>query len=167
MNNKMFSYILVNIFVLFIVSTILCFMSTTSSYWNIGPSDTLIVIAVLIDTWTKYLGLLVVITIVNITKIISKDIRTSSLEFILYNPDKTYISNMSRKDFQTIANLMFMIMFIQEVFSILIVISQFDIAIYDALVKGFVTFYTTNQLLKNKVFFEDEFECNLDYITIQ
>jgi hypothetical protein len=53
----------------FIVAICVTFRSKEATYLNCGPNDTLVLISVKIDTWTRYYCLLGVLTFVRITEV--------------------------------------------------------------------------------------------------
>ena len=133
------------------------------TYWDFGPNDKLIIVSILIDNWFKYFCLLLVISIINIIKVISEDVGMPILNFNIYNPDKKIITDFGKIELQVMANSMYMITSIRELFLILVTISQVDIALFDVLIKGVVAFYTIKLLLTEKKFCKNQ-DLNLEIL---
>ena len=149
---KLYFCILGNGISLIIVLSLILSTKADGTYWNIGPNDNLIIVSVLINSWLKYTLLLFVITTINVIKVWSEDIGMPILGFNIYNPDKKLITDFGRLELQFMANLMFMIGSVRELFLILVTISQVDVALFDVVVKNITSFYTIRMLLFEKEF---------------
>ena len=163
MNNikkKLFWCIIGNAISLFIVVLSIASMNINGIYLRFGPNDNLVIVSVLIDTWFKYLVLLFVISTINVIKVVSEDVGMPILGFNIYNPDKKVITDFSRFELEIMANIMYLICSIRELFLILITISQIDIAIFDVIVKGVASFYTIELILNEKIFEQPDADLN-------
>ena len=151
---------------LFIILYIVFSYQTENDYFRWGvPSESeppLIVISVVIDDYYKYCGLLGFITIVRATKVLVTEVAEPILAFTIYNPDKKEIRDFTKNELQFYGNSLYLIDSLRYVFTIMITITQIDIAIYDALVGEFTTMLTIRMLLNEKVFITAESRMVLD-----
>ncbi len=138
-----------------VLATIIAY-DEKSQYWSYGPSDTLVVISVHINTATKYGILLMFITLINIIQVISEEIGMPILGFNVYNPDKKHITDFTKLELQVYANLMFFISSVRQVFMIIVTITQVDIALYSVVVKEAASIVTIRMLLNEKTFESDK-----------
>ena len=76
-----------NFLLLLIVTTLMIIYESNSKYCRFGPHDDLIVIAVKIDTYTRYYILLGIITVVKVSKTLIEELGMPVLGFSIYNPD--------------------------------------------------------------------------------
>jgi hypothetical protein len=74
------------------------------------------------------------------------------LGFSIYNPDKKIITEFTKNELQFYANSMFIISGIRDVFTVLLSISQIDLAIYNVLTSEIASLITIRLLLNEKQF---------------
>jgi len=149
--------ILVNLTLLFItVSTVVAFASDKSDYLKCGPSDSLQVMGVQINTWTKYMLLQIFICFTQIVNVIISEIANPILGFNIYNPDKKVITEFGKLELQMYANAMWIISGIKHTVDIIIAITQIDIAILKVIYGELASFYTIRMLLNEKTFTTNE-----------
>jgi hypothetical protein len=122
------------------------------SYWAFGPSNVLTVAGVPIDSYYKYIYLLTLITLIKLSSIYSSEIGSPIINFNVYNPDKKIITEFSKLELQFYANTMSSISAIRDIFTTLIVVSQFDIALFSVIIGELATIYTVRLLLNQKEF---------------
>ncbi len=116
----------------------------------------MIVISVKIDTPNKYSVLLVIIAVINVSKVIVEEIGMPILGFSIYNPDKRVISDFTKNELQFFANGMFMVSGLRSVFMTIVSITQIDIAIWSLFVSECASFFTIRMLLNEKRFIVGE-----------
>jgi hypothetical protein len=131
---------------------IVSFVDINGSYLRFGPNQDLIIISILIDSWFKYFILLFIISTINVIKVISEDIGMPILSFNIYNPDKKVITDFTKFELKIMANVMYTVCSIRELFLILVTISQIDVALFDVIIKGLASLYTIELILKEKKF---------------
>jgi len=155
-----------------IYSILLCFIvfvvfmfQTKNKYFRWGVPDNneepLIIISVKIDDYYKYYGLLLFIAIFRTIKVIVTEIAEPILAFTIYNPDKKNIDNFTKNELQFYGNTLYFIDSIRYVFTIMLAVTQIDIALFDALIGELTTVFTIRMLLNEKTF------TNSEYINIQ
>ena len=139
-------------FIIFIVFT----FQTKNKYFRWGVPDNneepLIIISVKIDDYYKYYGLLLFIAIFRIIKVIVTEIAEPILAFTIYNPDKKNIDNFGKNELQFYGNTLYFIDSIRYVFTIMLAVTQIDIALFDALIGELTTVFTIRMLLNEKTF---------------
>jgi len=156
-----FTYSILLISIIFFVFT----FQTKNKYFRWGVptkhDEPLIIISIKIDDYYKYSLLLSFIAIFRIIKVIITEIADPILAFTIYNPDKKNIDNFSKNELQFYANTLYFIDSIRYVFTIMLAITQIDIALFDAFIGELTTVFTVRMLLNEKTF------NNSQYINIQ
>lgn len=129
-----------------------CILDTGGDYFRIGPADDFILISVKIDNYAKYAGLLIFVAVMNIVKVVSEEIGGPILGFNIYNPDKKEISEFTKNELQLYGNAMFALSGVRQIFTTMITITQFDIALWSLFVCEFASLFTIRMLLNEKRF---------------
>ena len=127
-----------------------------SQYWNIGPNDSLIVINVALNTWTKYLVFLIFLFVFKVLQVIIAEIAHPIIGFNIYNPDKKTITEFSKLELQVYGNAMYLIDGVRNTLFVMVTISQIDIALFGVLVSEITSVYTIRMLLNEKSFVYEE-----------
>ena len=147
-----FTYSILLICIIFLVF----YFQTKNNYFRWGVPDKnespLIVISIKIDDYYKYFCLLLFIAIFRITKVIVTEIAEPILAFTIYNPDKKNINNFGKNELQFYGNTLYFIDSIRYVFTIMLAVTQIDIALFDALIGEITTIFTIRLLLNEKTF---------------
>jgi len=123
-----------------------------SKYFRFGPSDDFIFISVQINTTQKYCSLLTLIFVNDIVRVIIQEFGDPVLYMNVYNPDKKEITEFSKAQLYFYANSMFLINNIRYIFTILISVTQIDIALFSVLVEQVIVIITIKMLLDEKKF---------------
>jgi len=74
----------------------------------------------------------------------------------VYNPDKKEITEFSKSQLYFYANAMFLINNIRYIFTILISVTQIDIALFSVLVEQVIVIITIKMLLNEKKFLNEK-----------
>ena len=157
---KIYISLFVNVVVLLLVVFLtILFRDDHSKYFQYGPSPQLHVISVVVDTWTKYTGVLFVLALVNLCEVIVYELGSPVLGFNVYNPDKKVIEDFTRMELQVLANAMFFISSIRSVFMLVINVTQLDLALFGVIVRETASLFTIRILLNEKEFpLDDDIE---------
>ena len=123
------------------IGLIVIFKNDDSKYFRIGPYDDLNLISVTIDTWTKWI-------IVVIIRVLGLPV----LDFNVYNPDKKVITDFTRNELNYLSNSMFMVSAIKGVFNTVISITQLDLALITVIIKELTSIVAIRFLLNEKKF---------------
>lgn len=155
---KLIYCLLGNIFLfVFLIITINCF-KIHNTYFRFGiPSNNevpLIVISIKIDNYYKYIGLLILISIINISKVIIDSVGTPIIDWNIFNPDKIQIVDFSKNELIIYSNLFYLFSGLRALFTVLISITQFDIALYGVFVEQIAGYFIIKYLLDEKEFIE-------------
>jgi hypothetical protein len=126
--------------------------ASDSKYFRFGPSDDFIFISVQINTTQKYCSLLTLIFVNDIIRVIIQEFGDPVLYMNVYNPDKKEITEFSKAQLYFYANSMFLINNIRYIFTILISVTQIDIALFSVLVEQVIVIFTIKMLLDEKKF---------------
>ena len=148
--------ILVYGILLILIVIIINFFQTKSTYfrWGVPNKDEepLIIISVNIDNYYKYFSLLFLITIIRIIKVGVTEIADPIITFNIYNPDKKNIEDFGKNELQFYGNMLYLIDNLRYVLTLMITISQIDLAIYGVLVGEITSIFTIRMLLNEKTF---------------
>jgi hypothetical protein len=123
-----------------------------SKYFRFGPNDDFIFISVQINTMQKYCSLLTLIFVNDVVRVIIQEFGDPVLYMNVYNPDKKEITEFSKAQLYFYANSMFLINNIRYIFTILISVTQIDIALFSVLVEQVIVIITIKMLLDEKKF---------------
>jgi hypothetical protein len=146
----------VNAVVTAVIFILVVIFAEPTPYWKFGPSDTFMIVSVRINTWAKYICLLALITIVQVSVVFANELGGPALGFRVYNPDAHTITDFSKNELQFYANAHFMLNGLRGVPMALVSIVQIDIAIWNVLVSELCSFATIRILLNQKKFPEDQ-----------
>jgi hypothetical protein len=122
------------------------------TYVTFGPSPTLHILGVKINTMNRYLALQFCLAIFQISDVIMQDIANPILGFSIYNPDKKIITDFSKNQLQFYAQSFWFIGSLKNALAILLSISQIDIAISKAVYSEIGGVYIIRLLLNEKQF---------------
>ena len=137
-----------------------------SKYFRFGPSDDFIFISVQINTTQKYCSLLTLIFVNDIVRVIIQEFGDPVLYMNVYNPDKKEITEFSKAQLYFYANSMFLINNIRYIFTILISVTQIDIALFSVLVEQVIVIITIKMLLDEKKFINKKSLLNKEVIML-
>ncbi len=124
----------------------------TSKYFRWGWNDDLILISIPINTQKRYLYTILFISIMRISHVIIGEIAHPIIGFNIYNPDKKEITEFSKIELQMYGNLMYLIEGFKNILTVMLSITQIDIALISMLVSEVTSIYTINMLLNEKTF---------------
>ena len=145
-----------NILLLVVIVIIIIHYQHESKYFRFGPSNDLIVISVNINTNARYLILLLIISLVKITKVVVEEIGMPVIGFSIYNPDKKVITEFTKNELQFYGNTMYLTSSLRYIFEVMVTITQIDIAIYSVIISEITTIFTIRLLLNEKRFPKNE-----------
>ena len=127
----------------------------TSKYFRWGWNDDLILISIPINTQKRYLYTILFISIMRISHVIIGEIAHPIIGFNIYNPDKKEISDFTKIELQMYGNLMYLIEGFKNILTVMLSITQIDIALISMLVSEITSIYTINMLLSEKKFIKN------------
>ena len=133
-------------------SAILVLYDGTSDYIKFGPSEKLEILGFKIDTPKKYLEFQLFMLVVEVTNCLVNEIATPILNFSTYNPEKKHITDFTKNELHFYTNAFWLISGVRSVLSVLISISQIDIAILRVLYSEVTSIFTVRFLLNEKTF---------------
>jgi AAA+ ATPase superfamily predicted ATPase len=117
-----------------------------------------------INTTQKYCSLLTLIFVNDIIRVIIQEFGDPVLYMNVYNPDKKEITEFSKSQLYFYANSMFLINNIRYIFTILISVTQIDIALFSVLVEQLIVIITIKMLLNEKKFMNNNSLLNKEVI---
>lgn len=158
--------LLINTITLLCVFVFLIVFNENNSLWQFGPSDSLNVLSIKIDTWTKYILLIVLICLIKASEVAVNDIGTPDLGFSIFDPSETTIYGFTKNNLQFLSNSMFLVNALGNIFKTIVIISRFDIAIISVVSAEITSIFTIRYLLNKKKFvpyqqFKDEKDIEL------
>jgi hypothetical protein len=126
--------------------------ASQSTYFRFGPNEDFIFISVQINTTQKYCSLLALIFVNDVIRVIIQEFGSPILFMNVYNPDKKEITEFSKLQLYFYANSMFLVNNIRYIFTLLISVTQIDIALFSVLVEEVIVIFTIKMLLDEKKF---------------
>jgi len=136
-----------------LVTLLLAVFFSDDGWFSFGPSKHLIIAGVIIDTPAKYSVLVSIIAFNSIIDMLISEFAQPILGFNIYNPDKKIITDFSSKrELQVLASLYWAFNNLRSVFTILISITQVDLALIKWFVLEVTAVYTINTILSKKRF---------------
>ncbi len=150
---ELYSMLLINLLALVVVVVlVIAFGHSDNGYLRFLWNDDLAIMGVAIDTWQAYVVLLLAISIVVVCDTLVSELGTPVLNFIVYNPDKECIPEFGKNELLWCTVGMFAMRDIRRVITVLLSISQIDIALFSIFISKAVTVLTVNHLLEKKRF---------------
>ena len=101
------------------------------------------------------------IIVIKASNVFISEIVGPILGFNIYNPDKIVITDFTKFELQVYGNVNFLINGFKRIMTIMISITQIDLALIGMLSGEIISFYTIRMLLNEKTFKKDT-ENNLD-----
>ena len=114
---------------------------------NYGPSPSLMLLSIKIDTYTKYTAFAAFILIFNVAKVIVDDVSHPTIMMPIYNPDTTIIHDWRRLELQLAANFLSITSALRWLFMIQINMAQMDIALINVLSQELATLFSVRYML--------------------
>jgi len=145
--------ILSNLVLLFVITLPIIVLNTgESSYFRYGWSDDLILISFPVNTKMRYMIVCLYIILIKASNVFISEIVGPILGFNIYNPDKMVITDFTKFELQVYGNVNFMINGFKRIMTIMISITQIDLALIGMLSGEIMSFYTIRMLLNEKKF---------------
>ena len=145
--------ILSNLVLLFIITLPIIVLNTgDSTYFRYGWSDDLILISFPVNTKMRYMIVCLYIILIKASNVFISDIVGPILGFNIYNPDKKVITDFTKNELQLYGNVNFLINGFKRIMTIMISITQIDLALIGMLSGEIISFYTIRMLLNEKKF---------------
>lgn len=141
-----------NTAILVTIVTLATIFASDYAFWRVGPSKEFIVVSVTIDTWGRYIFLLLLLALVQVSRVIVEEIAMPILGFSVYNPDKKHVKEFTKNQLQFFANSMFMVSGIRGIFMIMVTVSQIDVALFSLLAGEIASVFAIRMLLNTKKF---------------
>lgn len=146
--SKLWYCVLGNLAILtFVMVLVGVFQDSGSEYFRWGPNESLLLISVKLNTWSRWCLALVVISVVKVGDVFVNEIGSPILGFNIYDPDKTNITDFSKNELNVVANLMWSINSVKQVFLTVITVTQIDLALFSAIVSEIASIFTVRLLL--------------------
>ncbi len=150
--NKVRVCLVLNFFLLLAICIVIFTCASSSPYFKLGPNDDFVIVSVRINTNQRYAILLLFIAISNFIKVLVSELGEPVLVFNVYNPDKRVITEFTKFQLLTYANMMFFVSNTRRVFEVLVTVTQFDIAIFSIIIEQIASIGTVCLLVKEKRF---------------
>lgn len=135
-----------------LVIVCVCVFANDTGWMQFGPHAGLSVAGVAINTWARYaLACLLVVTL-RIVETLINEFSIPIVAFNIYNPDKRHVVGFSRAEMQLWGNSLFLCGALRQMFTVVIAVSQVDLALAQVLAGECTTFVTIRVLLRRKQF---------------
>jgi hypothetical protein len=146
----------VNVCALFFVVTLIFIYHTETAYFRFGPSDTLSVVSVQVNSGARYAAVVLVLALLGVADVLVDEIGTPVLGFRIYNPfagtARDPIVQFSRLELQLMGNAMYLVSHLRYVFAVVATVTQVDLALWTVLFKEGTSVFTVYYLLHDKKF---------------
>ena len=123
-----------------------------SNFIQFGPSKSLNVMGMVIDTWESYVWLVGGIVLYRAVQTWVHEIAHPIIGFRIYDPDKKVIEDFTRTELQVYGNLMYLFDGVRAVFMTMMSITQIDIALWGTIAGEITSIFTIRKLLLAKTF---------------
>jgi len=154
-NKLKYCSIIYTIIIAVIILLVFFFHSKDNYFrWGVPESNKegLYILSVKIDNYYKYSVLLLLISVIRIVKVLVNEIADAILSFRIYNPDKKEIDDFSKCELQFYGNYLYLIDSLRYIFTLMIVITQIDLALFGVMIDQITTVFTIRYLLNEKKF---------------
>ena len=142
----------INILSTVFVGLLIIVFGNQSSYLQFGPNENLLFLGIAIDDYYRYLALLALIAFIQLTSVIYVELASPIISFNVYDPNVKNIENFTKNELHFLTNLGFTISGVKNVLSILLSVSQVDIALWNTIVFEIFCVFTVRFLLNKKTF---------------
>lgn len=135
----------------------------SSAYFRWGPHADLMLVSVQLSTWTRWTCALLFIGLLRVCDVWVNEIGSPMLGFNVYNPDKKRITDFTKNELHFLANSMWAINNVRNVFMTVVTVTQIDLAFASVLMSELASIFATRLLLNEKTFAtgaEEESEIN-------
>jgi len=158
-SRKVWLCLIGNVITMILVLIFVCiFRDDSSKYFRFGPNEDLIVISILINTWNKWVGLILFIGIIKSCDVLVNELGSPILGFRIYNPDKKVIDDFTKNELNFLANAMWFTNSFRSVLMVVVNITQFDIALSGMIMSEIISIFTVRHLLNTKKFVKGKSE---------
>ena len=137
------------------ICSALCFIvlnNISSPYFNIGPSEKLIIFNIKIDTPSKYVYSQLFMIYINFIEIISVEGAAPILYFRIFNPDLKTINDFTKNELIFYNVTLNFMTALRSMILIIISLVQVDFVVLGTIYYQLMSIFITNQLLKLKKF---------------
>jgi hypothetical protein len=147
-----------NLFLLCLLVTCAFLASPEGGLFIFGPSETLKIGSVVIDTWLRYWILIALVCLFRSCSVVINDIGMPNLGFSIYDPTTETVYGFNRAELQLLANGMFLVTSLSGIFSTLVVVSRLDVAVISTLASEVASAASIYYLLGKKKRFVKRFD---------
>jgi len=150
---KVILCLILNYMIAFLVTIfVIIFRDSNGKYFRFGPHDDLIIISVLINTWIKWTGAILLIGIVKGCEVLVNELGLPILDFRVYNPDYKVITDFRKNELNFLTNAMWFVNNFRAVLMTVVSITQIDLAFAGMIISEIVSIFTVRILLNEKKF---------------
>lgn len=144
-----------------VVLLVVLFRDDSSTYFRWGPQNDLLVVSVRVNTWIKWACLVLLIMFVRAVETVVGEVGGPILGFRIYNPDAKRINDFTYNQLSFLGNAMWLCSNVRGVFSMIVAITQIDLALCGVIFSEVVSFFVVRNLLKEKEFVSKEEEATV------
>lgn len=134
-----------------VIASVVAF-GESGNYIHFGPSSSLSLVGVNIDTWKRWIVSVFFIVFVSTIDSITCEMGMPFLSFRIYNPDCKVIRDVGPVELQLLANGIYMSQAIKSAIYTLATVTQLDFALVRVLSSEIASFYTIRVLIREKRF---------------
>jgi hypothetical protein len=139
-----------NLCLLVVLVTCALLASPEGGLFTFGPSATLKIGSVVIDTWLRYWVLIILVCLFRSCSVVINDIGMPNLGFSIYDPTTETVYGFARTELQVLANGMFLVTSLSAIFSTLVIVARLDVALVSTLASELASAASIYYLLSKK-----------------
>jgi hypothetical protein len=134
---------------------VIIFRDPKGSYFRFGPSNDLLVISILINTWGKWVLTIAFIGVIKGCEVLVNELGSPILGFRVYNPDCKVITDFTKNELNFLANAMWFVNNFRSILMTVVSITQIDLALAGMVISELVSIGTVRILLNEKKFIKN------------
>ncbi len=153
--HKVRTALLANGVLLLLVAVLIgVFGRRSSDYFRYGPSEDLNIVGVPIANWYSYATLHALLLLLTVSEAIIHDLTMPGMFLTVFDPheDRVEVTSFGRTELNFYINAMDVISGVRQVITVMLVISQLDIAMAQVIYRQFGRVFTVSYLLRQKRF---------------
>lgn len=148
--------------VLFACQTVYLYAFNESSFFRVGPSQTLTIAGVCVDTWGKWVLFMLIIATTQTVKVLADELISPWIIINVMDTTKRTILNLTQVEVHLMCQTYYLFSGIVSFVKVMVYISQIDFVAILIMVDCVVSFITTRHYLDGKQFISDVYTLNND-----
>lgn len=119
---------------------------------NFGPQDDFVVLDVVINTWPKYMAIMMIVAVTEVVMVLDKQIAAPIIKFYVYNPHVDKIEWMLRGELEFLCNSTSSMEMLIELIVLMMMLTKLDILLFGVFVRMATRIFTIHYQTSSKQF---------------